>query len=360
MSDILQYKCPCCGGAIAFDPNTQKVKCPYCGNEYEMETLKSYDESLKTSPDEMKWKNSATQKMDNETADGMASYHCDSCGAEIITDKETAASSCPYCGNPIVMTENLKGLLQPDFVIPFKLDKKAAKAALLKHCQGRPLLPKVFTNQNHIDEIRGIYVPFWLFDCDADANMTFKAERVRHHSDSNNDYTETSYYLIKRAGSIGFDKVPVDGSTKMDDTLMEAIEPFDYDDAMDFQTAYLAGYLADRYDVDADASIPRANQRIKTSTEMTFASTVIGYEAVIPQSSRIIMNSGEVHYALLPVWLLNTSWHDKKYVFAMNGQTGKFIGDLPVDGGLRFRYYLLFWLISAAIVFVIMLLVGIM
>ena len=127
--------------------------------------------------------------------------------------------------------------------------------------------------------------------------------------------------------------MPVDGSTKMEDLLMESIEPYDFTGAVDFQTAYLAGFLADKYDVDSEQSIERANERIKKSTENAFASTVQGYSTVIPESTSIRLQNGKAKYALYPVWLLNTTWNGKRYTFAMNGQTGKFVGDLPLDKG---------------------------
>ena len=261
------------------------------------------------------------------------SYVCKSCGGEIVGDKTTAATSCPFCGNPVVMMGQFSGSLKPDYVIPFQVDKKAAKAALKQHYGGKRLLPKVFKDQNHIDEIKGIYVPVWLFNADADANIRYKATKVRAWSDSNYNYTETSFYAISRGGKIGFERVPVDGSTKMDDALMESIEPYDFTCAVDFQTAYLAGFLADKYDVDSEQSIERANERIKKSTENAFASTVQGYSTVIPESTSIRLQNGKAKYALYPVWLLNTTWNGQRYTFAMNGQTGKFVGDLPLDKG---------------------------
>ena len=144
-------------------------------------------------------------------------------------------------------------------------------------------------------------------------------------------YTETSYYMIHRGGSVGFEHVPVDGSSKMPDDLMESVEPYDYSDALDFQTAYLAGYFADKYDVTAEESIDRANQRVRRSTEDAFASTVQGYATVNAESSSVQFHGGKAKYALYPVWLLNTTWNGEKYTFAMNGQTGKFVGNLPLD-----------------------------
>ena len=339
MSVLEEYKCPCCDGAIEFDSGLQKMKCPYCDTEFEMDTLRSYDDELKNEPaDDMKWETAAGGEWQDGETEGLRVYCCNSCGGEIIGEETTGATACPFCGNPVVMMGQFSGDLKPDYVIPFKLDKKAAIEALKKHYSGKKLLPKVFKDQNHIEEVKGVYVPFWLFDADADAHIRYKATKLRTWSDSNYRYTETSYYAVTRAGSIGFAKVPVDGSQKMDDKLMESIEPFHFSDAVDFQTAYLAGFLADKYDVNSEQSIQRANERIKRSTENAFASTVVGYTSVMPVSTNISLKNGKAKYALYPVWLLNTSWNGKKYTFAMNGQTGKMVGDLPMDKGAYFRW----------------------
>lgn len=339
MSTLLDYKCPCCGGAIEFNSTAQKMKCPYCDTEFEMDALREYDAEIQNDQqDDMNWDTSAGAQWQGED-ENFVTYICQSCAGEIICDKTTSATSCPYCGNPVVMKGNISGTLKPDYIIPFKLDKKAAKDGYFNHIKGKKLLPKIFKDENHIDEIKGMYVPVWLFDAGADANIRYKATRVRHWSDSRYEYTETKYFAILRAGNIAFERVPVDGSEKMDDALMESIEPYNFNEAVDFQTAYMAGYLADKYDVTAEQSIERANQRIKNSTEQAFRSTVQGYTTVMTEHSNIRLNNGKAKYALYPVWILNTTYKDKKYTFAMNGQTGKFVGDLPCDMGL-FRKYL--------------------
>jgi len=155
MAELQEYKCPCCGGAIAFDSTIQKMKCPYCDTEYEMETLAAYDAELKDEKEVSIHWNKPQNQWENGETDGLLTYVCRSCGGEIVGDQTTAAMSCPYCDNPVVMMGQLSGSLKPDLVIPFKLDKKAAKAALTRHYGGKKLLPKVFSDQNHIDEVRG-------------------------------------------------------------------------------------------------------------------------------------------------------------------------------------------------------------
>ena len=339
MTQTREYKCPCCGGAIAFDSTLQKLKCPYCDTEFEMETLESYDQELQQdSADRMTWESEPHNQWEEGEADALRAFVCQSCGGEIVADEHTAATSCPFCGNPVVMLGRLSGSLKPDLVVPFQLDKKAAKEALQRHYNGKRLLPKVFRQENHIDEIKGIYVPFWLFDAGANASVRYRATRVRSWSDSNYHYTKTSHFAVIRKGSMEFVQVPVDGSSKIPDDLMESLEPFDLSRAVDFQTAYLAGYLADKYDVDSQQSIQRANERIRKSTEEAFAATVMGYSTVVPESSNIQLENGKVQYALLPVWLLNTTWDGKRYTFAMNGQTGKMVGNLPMDKSLYSKW----------------------
>ena len=108
MANLIEYKCPCCGGAIEFDSSLQKMKCPYCDTEFEMETLKNYDEELKAQkPDDLTWEKKAGSEWSAEDEDSLISYICNSCGGEILTDKTTAATHCPFCGNPVFSTFQL-------------------------------------------------------------------------------------------------------------------------------------------------------------------------------------------------------------------------------------------------------------
>jgi len=332
--NVLEYKCPNCGGAITFSSASQQMICGHCGASFDPEALRRYDEEMRNSQEESYgWNEYDGEAMNSGELSGMRAYSCPSCGGEIVGDKNTVATSCPYCGNPAILQGKLSGMLRPDCLIPFKLDKAAAKQALTKHLKGKPLLPKLFKTQNRLDSITGIYVPFWLFGCDTHARIRYRATQTKSWSDSKYNYTRTDYYQLIREGDVGFANVPVDGSQKMDDAYMEAIEPFDYNQLTGFQSAYLAGYLADKYDVDAERSKARANERVKRSTEAVFASTAAGYTTCVPESTNIQFSNGSVQYALMPVWMLNTKYKDKMYTFAMNGQTGRLVGELPVSWG---------------------------
>lgn len=333
MAEVLEYKCPACGGPLHFDSATQRLVCDYCDSSFEPESLKSKDEAFSDrAAGTYKDEDHAAREWTPGEAANTSVYICNSCGAEIVTDKTTSATSCPYCDNPVVLSPNLAGGLRPDIVIPFKLDKKAAVESLKKHCMNKKLLPKEFTANNHLEEVKGVYVPFWLYDCRANAEMEYEATDSKSWREGDYRITKTDYYAVRRAGSLDFLSLPVDGSTKMDDALMDSIEPFDMSAAEPFSAAYLAGYFAEKYDVDSRASQPRADVRVKNTVEESFRATV-EHQTVSVEGSSVYPSYGRARYALLPVWLLNTKYKGKIYLFAMNGQTGKFVGNLPWSRG---------------------------
>lgn len=342
MSELKDYKCPACGGAMEFDSKLQKMKCPYCDTILDVEEF----EDKTNDTDNASWEEGET--------DNIRVYSCNSCGGEIVAEDTTSAVICPFCGSKIVVKKQFEGDLKPDYVIPFKLDKKAAKEAYYNHLKEKPFLPRIFKSENHIDEIRGVYVPFWLYNLETDADITYDAERTRIWRTGNKEYTEHSQYKAYRQGSIDFKNIPEDGSEKMDDALMESVEPYDFNDAVPFKAAYLAGYMADRYDISAEDRMKRAVDRARAAAEDSFMSTVTGYDYVKKSGSNINIRNSSYKYALYPVWILNTTWKENKYVFAMNGQTGKMVGNLPVDKSLFWKYIGIRTPIISVIVFVLL------
>jgi hypothetical protein len=141
-----------------------------------------------------------------------------------------------------------------------------------------------------------------------------------------------------------FKRIPVDGSTKMPDAHMDAIEPFDYSEMVPFSMGYLPGYVTDRYDQDAKMCEDRMRTRVENTCVDELENTVSGYSSVSLKHADARMSLDDVAYALLPVWMLHTRWNDEDYLFAMNGQTGKLVGDLPIDNGKMIRYFLLIFI----------------
>ena len=343
-TQITNYQCPNCTGPLHFEGESGQLQCDHCGSQFTVPVIEQIyadkEQAAAAAGTEPQWDISmAGGDWSPEEASHLRAYSCPSCAAELICDDTTMATSCPYCGNPTVVPGQIAGQLKPDYVLPFKLDKNAALEALKKYYKGKKFLPKSFADANHIEEIKGVYVPFWLFDGETDAVMRFHGEKVHRRRSGDYEITDTDHYRVVREGNIAFQKVPVDGSSKMPDAHMDAIEPYDYSELYQFSTAYLPGYLADKYDEDAETCSKRANLRITNSTEKAFTATATGYTSLRREYSKIDLRRGAVKYAMMPVWLLSTKWNAKDFLFAMNGQTGKLIGDLPVDKGKYWSWF---------------------
>lgn len=330
------YKCPACNGTMSFDAASGNLKCDYCGTEMSVAEAKAHyaEENKKVaatsgnsqSEDDSNW---------GTDAGSMKAYRCQSCGAELVCDETTAATSCPYCGNTAVMPQQFGGMMKPKYVIPFKVPKDEAVGKLNSYCKGKKLLPKAFVRGNHIQEVKGVYVPFWLYSGTVDADIHYEAETEEVKKTQTEKITTTKYYKVHRKGTVEFQKIPADASSSMPDDLMDSIEPYDYKDLRPFEMEYLPGYLADKYDVSAADSRERARKRAVNSTESIMRDTVTGYDRVnevaIGKSIKFMGEKDE--YAMMPVWLLSTNWDNKNFLFAINGQTGEMTGNLPVDKG---------------------------
>ena len=329
-TQVLEYKCPCCNAGLVFGPGIQQLKCDYCDNTFELDTVRAYNESETLRQDAFQWEDPQTESWSADEQEAMRAFQCPSCGGEIVTDDTTAATFCPFCDNPTIMPSRLSGGLKPDAVLPFQKTKEDAKTAFLKLCKGKKLLPRGFTSEQRLEKITGMYVPFWLYDCSAEYDGSFKATRIRKWSDSRYHYTKTDHYLLRRRARAAFAGIPMDASSKMEDVFMESIEPFDYGQMESFDTAYLTGYFADKYDVESAGGEERIRQRVEQSMSDAIQETILGYTTAIPTNRRIDVQHGHAKYVLLPVWVLNTSYKGKIYTFMMNGQTGKITGTLPV------------------------------
>ena len=339
MASVQNYKCLACGGPLGFDAATGNLVCPYCDSTYSPEEMAKEAEkngsAAETSVggDESQWNTDNLSNDWGDEAENLRSYNCPSCGANIVCEKTTAATSCPYCNNPTVVESHFAGSLKPDYIIPFKVIKQKAVDSLKDFYKGKPLLPNTFAASNHLEEVKGVYVPFYFFDGTASGSVSFQATKVEHRSKGDEDETITSHFQCDREGEIDFKMVPVDASVQMDDDIMDSIEPYDYKDLKDFSTGFLPGYLADIHDVSVEDCFERANTRCVGSCIQAMKETVTGYDSCRVSTQNIKLKRGDVHYGLLPVYILNTKFEEKKFVFAVNGQTGKVVGSLPSSVG---------------------------
>lgn len=344
--DLNMHKCPSCGMSLTFNPKTQKLSCSSCGNDFDIEVVESI-ENAEGESTEFDW-GDYKKNLTGEDLDNSKVYICNSCGAQIMVDATTSATVCPYCDSAVILNDRVTENLKPNGIIPFKFEKKDLAATVQKFYKKKPFLPKNFFSENKLENAQGIYVPFWLFDCSIQGEIDFKATRTTSYVRGDYRYTTVSHYYLEREGGMSYKMIPVDGSIKMDNDLMDSIEPFDFSEIVDFDDRYLSGYVSDRFDGDPDSEKGRAETRVVNTTIQTFADDANFLSPVLVSNKMKIVDSS-VKYVLLPVYLFNSTYNGKTYRYAVNGQTGKCVGELPVSKLKKFLYFLASFLISSAV-----------
>ena len=270
-----------------------------------------------------------------------------------MADDQQTALFCYYCHNPVILSGKLTGDYKPNKVIGFKYTREQALGAFKDWCRGRKFVPSDFKSEQQLEKMTGLYVPFWVADCDVDAHYQAIGKKVRTWTSGEYVYTETKEYSIVRNARILTKGIPADGESKIDDLLMEAIEPFDYNDMKDFSMSYLSGFYADKYDVDRAGVLPRIRERAdKVSREQVHNSVGKGYSSVKVENETYNLLKTDWSYMMLPVWFMSYKYKDKVYEFAMNGQTGKLAGTPPLSKPKLFAFSSAIGLIVGIILFI--------
>lgn len=316
--DVLDHECPSCGANIPFNPITQKWDCKYCGASYSLEDFKKYDNEIKN-------ENKGEEKIEIDE------YECPNCGARVVTDSNTSATSCVYCGSTTIIKSRLQGEFKPSKVIPFSQPKERAIEEFYKFSKKKWFAPKEFCRRENIQKVEGVYIPFWLYNCKSSGKIQADLKKFTTWSSGDYRYTKVDIYDCIREGNMEFIGVPVDGSTKFADDIMDSIEPYDYEKMKLFSPSYLSGFLAEKYDVEKEDAYSRAKNRIKNSTIDELKSNISGFDVVTVRDSNVDIQRDSDEYVLLPVWMLNIMYKNKMYTFAMNGQTGKMVGNVPIS-----------------------------
>ena len=318
---VVHYKCPGCGDDMIFNSETGTLTCPACGRQEDIET---FSEDLITTTFE-----------DHEAKE----YHCENCGAVLITDHDTVATRCSFCGAGVVLADRVSGTYAPSLVIPFTVSKEEAIQGFKKWCRNGLLTPSDFMTADRIKNITGMYVPFWMYDLNSRVQVKAEGKIIRTYTRGDYIYTETKYYDVFRDINLDYIKVPVDASEKMNDELMDKLEPYPYDQLKEFKTPYLAGYIAEKYNYTDDELLPRVKSKIQSFIDSYISSTMHGYTTVTYRMKDIDTKKVKSYYVLLPVWMVTYNYKNKDYIFAMNGQTGKIVGNPPLSYGKMFGWF---------------------
>ena len=313
MKKVLDHNCPNCDGILKFNPKTQSWKCEHCRKEYTLEILKSFLEQIQK-------ENENNLIIEEKEIDV---FLCPNCGAKILCGENISVTSCIYCKNTAIIKKRLKGKYNPQYIIPFKISKELALESFIKTKKNKFFVPKDFKLQNTPEDMVGIYVPFWLYDYTLDASVILKCQKRKYNCIDN--------YKIVRKGSMQFENIPVDGSKVIDNAVMNSIEPFNYNEMIEFNSSYLSGFLSDKYDVCNEQSAKESRKRIEQSYMNRIKQELKKFDNIEIEEKKFYFRKEIAKYVLLPVWFMNLRYKNEIYSFAINGQTGKIKGHTPID-----------------------------
>lgn len=347
--EALDNRCPTCGAPIKFNPKNQKWDCMYCGSKFSLEEMQQHENASSKKANTVETPQGTKKKLEE-----MDVYHCKSCGAEVMADETTTATFCVYCGNTAILKSKITDGIAPTKIIPFKKVEEDAIKAFKGLSKGRPLMPKLFNDPDNIDKISGVYIPFWTYDLDVSGKINFNAKDITTWSDYNYRYQKIDRYLSKRDGSMSFKQILADGSSHFDDDLMDSLEPFNFDELEDYNHAYLSGFLAEKYDIDSNKAMERASGRAM-NTAVTTIEASVNHQTKTVESNNLSVKKVKDDYILLPVWMVNIKYRNKMYTFAMNGQTGEIVGNIPLDVTKTIIFSIIIFLVSFLVVLLIML-----
>lgn len=311
---------------MIFDSTLQKMLCEHCGTAKTVEEMEASKNQQESSGED-------AAVYHTGGAASMRRYTCSGCGAEIMTDENTAATFCSFCGSPALMEDRLSGETMPARIIPFKLSREQAQHRYTTWCRKGIFTPKEFSSQSTIEKITGMYVPFWLYDYDAEAKISADCTRTEREERGNREYIHTDYFRVYRDVSNVYEMLPIDASEKMPDDVMHRLEPFDYGELQDFNMGYLSGYMAEKYNYTSEEMKQQIEKRVKDYIYEEARDTIKGYSGVNVVGKNFRLRCKGATYAMFPIWILNYRYKGKEYLFTLNGQTGKLDGRLPLSKG---------------------------
>ncbi len=320
------YKCPNCDAGLLFNAEKQRFSCEFCLSDF------TADDLVATAAAE---RAKRIEEQNAAFASDMTEYHCQSCGAQIIADKTTVADFCYYCHNPIILADKVSGAVRPSKIIPFKFDKKEAKDIFLRFAKKHRFVPKNYFSEAHADKIAGIYYPFWVTDADTDSTLDTRARKVRTWRMGNYRYTEISHYSVTRHGKIHFEDITSLAISHEDEKMLEGILPYPTDAYIDFDMPYLHGYFAKKRDIEREALSDEVRSQMNSYASTLLGATIHGYTSVEKGDTIVRVDNSHWEYSLMPIWILTYRHRSRKktktYTYAMNGNTGKIYGELPIS-----------------------------
>ena len=336
--EVITHACQNCGAPLVFNPDDQKFHCDYCLSIFTEEEVTAFEKKqadAKFAGESAADSSAAQTVQPNDTpTQNLDLFLCPSCGAEIVTDKTTAATYCYFCHNPVVLSGRLTGTFKPEKVLPFAISKEKARADFLAWTKKKRFIPKNFFDDKQIQLLTGVYFPYWDVDAKVDGQFRANGTNLRVWRVGELEYTETKQYAIYRRGNLAFKNIVKNALTKnAQKNMVASVQPFAVDQAVDFHSQYLAGFQAEKRDIEYLDVKENVADDLKNYSSALLKDTANQYNTITAVDTKINITEENNHYVLLPLWLVTyqNKNDDTPYYFAMNGQSGKTAGVLPIS-----------------------------
>ncbi len=325
---VKQFKCQGCGAFLEFDPRLQGLKCEYCGSveAIEVEYKVAEEHDIFSVPKETGW----------DTV--MATVQCESCGATISREKELAGE-CAFCNSPYVKElPATADIIRPETLIPFRIGDNTAKQIFRKWVGKGFFRPSNLKKLSRLAMIKGVYTPFWTYDCHANSSWTAQSGYYYYVSETYSTpkgMRTRQVQKVRWTPSAGtrddmYDDVLIVASKGLDYDLVNKIYPFHLEQLVPYTPEFLSGWLAEEYAIDVKSGWGYAMQKVRASERDKCARVVPG-DTHRALSVHTTFSNVTYKHVLLPVWVAAYQYKNKTYHFLVNGQTGEIQGYAPIS-----------------------------
>ena len=332
--DVVDFKCPQCLATTAYSVEDGGLRCAHCGY-YEAPEEKIVGKSAEEF--EFTVETMAVSGSAQGWGEARQSLRCQSCQATTSLPEGHLTHTCPFCGSTQVLQQlAVQDMLRPKFVIPFKVDDDACKRISTAWLGSSWMTPKSLKSLASLASFTGIFLPYWTFDAKSRAHwraqVGHQVTESYYDSSSKSWQTRTKTEWRWESGQVSgvYDDVLVPGTNKISDILLERIKDFDTRGFVPYEPVYLAGFLAQAYDLMLEQSWTFARDFMREDTRLKCRSQASTSQ--IRQFSMSLDFSEESwRYVLLPVYVAVYRYADQVFQVMINGQTGTIAGQRPVD-----------------------------
>lgn len=336
-------KCSGCGANMQFDPATQSLHCPHCGNvtKFEANTLAQENDIVKGFSEDVKWSN-------NEAS----AFKCPNCGASVVLSAGETANECPFCGTPHVQKTNELLGLKPNAVLPFTFDAQQALKYSKDWAKKKFFAPNAFKKNLRAENLKGVYAPSFTFDSYTSSSYVGRIGKTYTRTVGSGKNRRTQTYTVWRdiAGNHfdNFDDVLISSGSKIDQQKLNKLAPFNTNASKVYDEKFLLGFMAYHYDYQLNDCWSSAKGLIDKAIERSILSKY-SYDKVAYLNVSTVHQNVTYKYVMLPVYVGNFKYAKKPYNFFVNGTTGKVWGKYPLS----------FWKIFFTVIICLVVLLGI-